>query len=81
MPDKKQFVLVSDNYGIYGKNWDGYYTGDTYQYEGEIYAVCNTDINKAKKYSSFKRAENAKNALYNKIVNYEFEVRELCPIN
>lgn len=81
MPDKKQFVLSSDCYGINGRNWDGYYIGKTYQYQGEIYAICDTDINKAKKYSSLKKAENAKNALYNKITNYEFEVKEICPIN
>lgn len=55
----KRFVLSSDFYGAGNEHWDGYYTGKTYIYQGEVYAVCDTDINKAKKYSSLKRAENA----------------------
>lgn len=78
MPDKKQYVLCSDNYGIGKKQWDGYYTGSTYIYQGEEYAVCDRDISKAKKYSSLKRAENAAQALFKRVTNYVFEVRELC---
>ena len=81
MPDKKIFVLESKKYGIHGTHFDGWYTGDIYQYQFEQYAVCDTDINKAKKYSLLKRAENAKDALNRKVVNYDFEVREICPIN
>ena len=73
----KQFVLTSDSYGIGNKYWDGYYTGDTYTYQGEVYAVCDRDINKAKKYSSLKRAENAAKSLSEKITNYVFEVEEI----
>ena len=77
MNSSKQFVLSSDEYGIGNKRWDGYYTGDTYVHQGEMYAVCNTDITKAKKYSSLKRAENAAKSLYEKVTNYVFEVEEI----
>lgn len=56
---------------------DGYYTGDTYVYQGEIYAVCNKDLKKAKRYTSKKRAERAAAALFYKICNYIFEVEEI----
>lgn len=56
---------------------DGYYTGNMYMYQGEYYAVVNDDLDKAKKYTSLKRAENAANSLFNKIVNYEFCVKEI----
>ena len=77
MTDKKIFVLKSENYGAHRTHCDGYYTGDKYQFQGEIYAVCDTDIDKAKKYTSLKRAENAKENLNQKVVNYYFEVREI----
>jgi hypothetical protein len=77
MKDKKQYVLCSDYYGVGKLHWDGYYTGNTYIYQGEKYAVCSTDINEAKIYSSFKRAENASQALFETIVNYVFEVKEV----
>lgn len=77
MTDKKLYVLVSDKYGINGMNWDGYYTGDIYRFQGENYAVCDTDIDKAKKYTSLKRAENAKETINRKIANYWFEVKEV----
>lgn len=77
MNNNKQFVLSSDSYGVGKGNWDGYYTGDTYVYKGEVYAVCDTDITKAKKYSSRKRAENAAKTLFEKIANYIFEVEEI----
>ena len=71
------YVLSSDCYGV-GKNaWDGYYTGDTYIFQGEKYAVCDKDINKAKKYTSRKRAKNAAESLFGKIVNYVFTVEEM----
>ena len=50
----KLFVLVSDAYGPGNRHWDGYYTGVTDIYQSEIYAVCDKDTNKAKKYSSLK---------------------------
>lgn len=75
---KTMFVLRTKPYVGNGTSlWDGYYTGDTYQYEGEIYAVANTPISKAKKYSSRKRAENAVESLENKVCNYLFEVVEI----
>lgn len=77
MNNNKQYVLTSNTYGIGNEYWDGYYTGDTYIYQGEVYAVCDKDINKAKKYSSLKRAENAAKSLYNKVYNYDFEVEEI----
>ncbi len=55
---------------------DGYYTGNMYIYQGEYYAVVD-DLDKAKKYTSLKRAESAANSLFNKIVNYEFCVKEI----
>ena len=73
----KLFVLASDAYGPGNRHWDGYYTGVTYTYQGEIYAVCDKDINKAKKYSSLKRAENAAKSLFEKVTNYVFEVEEI----
>ena len=77
MSKDKQYVLVSDSYGVGNKRWDGYYTGDTYIYQGEVYAVCDKEIDKAKKYSSRKRAENAARSLFEKITNYVFEVEEV----
>lgn len=77
MNDKKQYVLCSDNYGIGNRQWDGYYTGSTYFFQGEEYAVCDRDINKAKKYNSPKRAKTAAEALFKRITNYVFEVKEL----
>lgn len=54
----------------------GYFTGKVYLHQGEYFA--NTeDIKYAKLYSSNKRAENAKDALNNKVANYTFEVVEL----
>lgn len=77
MNNRKQYVLTSDSYGIGNKQWAGYYTGDTYIYQGEVYAVCDKDIDKAKKYSSLKRAENAAKSLFEKVTNYVFEVEEM----
>lgn len=71
------YVLKSYPYGLHNTHFDGYYTGDKYIYQGETYAVCDTDITKAKKYSSLKRAENACECLFRKIVNYGFEVVEM----
>ena len=71
------FVLRSDKYGRYDTVWDGYYIGETYTFQGEKYAVCDRDINKAKRYTSLKRAERAAECLFNRIVNYVFEVEEI----
>ena len=56
---------------------DGYYTGETYIFQGEKYAVCDRDINKAKKYTSLKRAERAAECMLEKIANYVFDVEEI----
>ena len=72
------YVLSSDCYGVGNNTWDGYYTGDTYIFQGEKYAVCDKDINKAKKYTSRKRAENAAESLFRKTVNYVFTVEEMA---
>lgn len=71
------YVLKSKPYQTFDKFGDGYYTGATYVFQGEYYAVCERDIKKAKKYSSFKRAERATECLHSKIVNYVFEVVEI----
>lgn len=43
------------------KNYDrdlyGYYTGDKYRFQGETFAVFDRNLNHAKKYSSYKKAE------------------------
>lgn len=72
------YVLKSLPYPVNNCNfWDGYYVGKTYRYEGENYAICDTDIDKVKKYKSRKRAENACKSLNDKVCNYEFEVKEI----
>lgn len=55
---------------------DGYYTGDTYIFQGEKFAVVETDIDKAKKYTSLKRAERAAESMLESIANYVFDVEE-----
>ena len=68
------WLLKSRSYLDYDEFGDGYYTGKSYQFMGEQYAVCNTDVDKAKKYSSKKRAENAAQAALNNFCNYVFDV-------
>lgn len=41
------------------------------------YKIKDTDITRAKKYSSRKRAKNAAKTLFEKITNYVFEVEEI----
>lgn len=53
---------------------DGFYTGDTYQYQGEIYAVVERELDLAKMYFSEKRAQSAANSLNRKVCNYKFTV-------
>ena len=77
MNNNKQFVLSLNSYGAVDGHWDGYYTGDTYVHQGEVYVVCDTDIIRTKKYSSRKRAENVAKSLFKKITNYIFEVEEV----
>lgn len=57
--------------------WDGYYVGSTYVFQQEVYAVCDCNIDKAKKYTSYKRAINAAECLNAKVDNYLFDVVEL----
>lgn len=71
------FVLRSREYGGCTTIWDGYFTGKTYTCLHQKYAVCDTDINKAKKYTSLKRAEKASECMLDKIVNYVFDVMEI----
>ena len=47
-----KFYVLEDT-----ETYDGYYTGDNYIFQGEIYTETNTDIKKAKKYKSKKRLE------------------------
>lgn len=70
----KTYVLSSKKCD---RHWDGYYTGKTYMFNKERYAVCDTRLRNAKQYMSRKRAENARTALENKIVNYEFDIEEI----
>ena len=56
---------------------DGFYTGSTYIFHGEKYAIVDRDIDKAKKYTSLKRAENAAECMLGSIANYVFEVEEI----
>lgn len=72
------FVLKSEPYfGGSTKYWDGYYTGDTYQYEGEQYAVTNTSLAFAKIYKHKGVAQRSCDALNRKVTNYEFKVVEV----
>lgn len=56
---------------------DGYYTGNRYIYEGEQYAVVDSSIYTAKRYSSLKRAETAAKAITRSVANYSFEAKEM----
>ena len=68
---------VINNYERYDKSNGGSYTGDTYVVQGDLYAVFSKEEGKAKKYSSEKRALKAKEALENKVWNYdELKVEE-----
>lgn len=70
------YVLKAKPYAWNRRFSDGYYTGETYTFQGEKYAVVEKDINKAKKYTSLKRAENAAEKLFESISNYAFGVEE-----
>ena len=67
------FVLKSKSYSN-DTCWDGYWTGKTYRLQGEVYAVCDTSLARAKKYISKSRAELGKDALENICTNYAFTV-------
>lgn len=70
------FVLKSRKYPMCNNYyaWDGYYTGKNYILLGENYAVVDERLEKAKKYTSRKRAENACDKLNEKVINYQFDV-------
>lgn len=57
----------------------GYFTGKTFMHQGSTYAVCEeVFIDKAKKYTSKARAENAAEKIHNKATNVnKWEVREI----
>ena len=71
------FVLKAKPYEGRFRFSDGYYTGETYIFQGEKFAVVEMDINKAKKYTSLKRAERAAESMFESIANYVFDVEEL----
>jgi hypothetical protein len=64
----KYVLEATDNYGKY----DGYYTGDSYIYQGSKYAVVDRDISKAKPYTSEARAKRACKMSFE---NYSFEAK------
>ena len=71
------FYLRSDSYGINKHIFDGWYTGKTYNVKGETYAICSTNVDKCKSYTSYARAQNACNKLNEKICNYTFTVEQV----
>ena len=56
---------------------EGYYTGKIYVVQGSTYYVFSHDIEKAKKYSSRKRAENIIESLYIRNSMYNLVIEEL----
>lgn len=70
--------VLRTNEDSQSKLYYSYYTGYTYRFRREWYAVVDHDVEKAKVYSSRKRAINAMESLNNKCVNYLFEVGELA---
>lgn len=70
------YVLKAKPYEGRYRFSDGYYTGETYIFQGEKFAVVEMDIDKAKKYTSLKRAENAAERMLDTIANYVFDVEE-----
>lgn len=66
--------LLKDNSNYVTQLPDGYYTGKTYKFGGETYAVVASSTSDAKKYKTKKAAENACNKLYESVCNYVFKV-------
>ena len=56
---------------------EGYYTGERYIVQGCTYYVFSDDLEKAKKYSSIKRVENAIKSLYRWNIIYNLVVEEV----
>ena len=71
------YVLKAKPYEGRMRFSDGYYTGETYIFQGEKYAVVENDIDIAKKYTSLKRAERAAESMLKSIANYVFDVVEI----
>lgn len=72
------YVLRSNEWQYGGcRHWDGYWTGDTYTFQKEKYAVVDHNLHKAKKYKSRKRAANAAENMLERICNYTFTVEEV----
>lgn len=75
------YILNSKEYPHFPCNrWDGYYTGTCFKFNKENYACVDLNVEKAKKYKSFKIAQKACDTLNAKVVNYEFYVEELKDI-
>ena len=80
-PKKQKFKaqqsvwVLKSHGGVSSIGSDGYYTGDTYIFQGDKYAVADKDIQKAKKYSTKARAESACAKL--SFVNYYMSVVEI----
>lgn len=68
------FVLKSKPYLPWDRFGDGYYTGETYFFQKERYAVCEKELDKAKHYKNFKVAKNACEKMLVKCCNYVFAV-------
>ena len=66
--------LLKDNPNDVTQLPDGYYTGKTYKFGGEAYAVVASSTSDAKKYKTKKIAENVCNKLYESVCNYVFKV-------
>lgn len=71
------FYLRSDSYGINKNIFDGWYTGKTYNVNGETYAICSEDLSGCKSYTSYGRAQNAYSKLNDRICNYTFTVEQV----
>lgn len=68
----EMYALESKPYLPHAFNGDGYYTGNSYIYQGEKYAVCDHFLHKAKLYKSQKVAQRI--AENNNFANYSFRV-------
>lgn len=68
------YVLKSRPYLPYDHFGDGYYTGESYVFQKERYAICDKDIEKAKHYKSFKVAQKSCVGAIKKFCNYVFDV-------
>ena len=68
------YVLKSRPYLDFDREGDGYFTGETYFFQKEKYAVCDHDLEKAKKYKSLKRALTACEKSFGAFANYVFDV-------